>query len=241
MLDSLAAVISFFFFVAPGLTYELIRERRRPQVEESSFREATRIALASVLLSTLSVAVIALVRARRPELMPDPGAWLAKGNGYLIDEYRLIARTAGLLLLLSTLTALVAAFLAPWVITRRQIAFTWIRQKLKRKRPPTIVPSDSGWDAVFSTRAPSNAYPMVKIILKDSPVIWHGRLLGATPGATRPPREREIVLTEPLYREVPPDDPKAETGWHSVVLAGDQIQQFFVRYVREASHSSGQG
>jgi hypothetical protein len=54
----IATVVAFFFFVIPGLVWELLVERRRPAKAESAFREASRVALVSTPFSTISVGIV---------------------------------------------------------------------------------------------------------------------------------------------------------------------------------------
>jgi hypothetical protein len=68
-----AALVGFLFFVAPGLVWELTRERREPPREGSTFRDASRVALASVVFTTAGVGIIAIGRAWS-EWFVDPSA-----------------------------------------------------------------------------------------------------------------------------------------------------------------------
>jgi hypothetical protein len=71
--QTILALVGFLFLVAPGLVFEIRRERRRPVLEETTFREVSRTALASLVFSVLALAILAWVRAKWPESMPDPG------------------------------------------------------------------------------------------------------------------------------------------------------------------------
>jgi len=77
ILNSFAALFGFLFLVAPGVAYELHREQRRPAVEDSTFREASRVALWSLLFTMAALVVLALARPALSQLLPDPRAWLA--------------------------------------------------------------------------------------------------------------------------------------------------------------------
>lgn len=57
--QTVGALIGFLIFIAPGVLWELLRERHRPPLDGSTFREAARVALMSVVLSGLAIAVVA--------------------------------------------------------------------------------------------------------------------------------------------------------------------------------------
>jgi hypothetical protein len=76
-----ASVIAFIFFIAPGLAWELLVERRRPEISESAFREASRVALASTPFSVVSTAVVLIAAWRvNPSWTRDLSNWAISGN-----------------------------------------------------------------------------------------------------------------------------------------------------------------
>jgi len=91
------------------LVYETRRESSRPPVSHSVLRETTRIVVVSVAASGGALLLLMIIRAARPELMPDPGAWLRDGRGYLVTHYRLVARSMLFEVLLACLIAFIAA------------------------------------------------------------------------------------------------------------------------------------
>jgi hypothetical protein len=93
--QGIPAVITFFLFVAPGITWELMGERSRPTVTSTPFREAARVALTSVVFSGAALLALAVTRSRWPRTMPDPRLWLS-ASGYAQRHYRLVARTIAL-------------------------------------------------------------------------------------------------------------------------------------------------
>jgi hypothetical protein len=81
-LDTAGAVLGFLGLVAPGLVYELLREKRRPAITETAFREAARVALTSLIFTGISLALLTIIRLALPLYLPDPGAWLREGANY---------------------------------------------------------------------------------------------------------------------------------------------------------------
>jgi Family of unknown function (DUF6338) len=58
-----AALLAFPALVAPGIVFENLRERRRPSIEQTTFREISGIALASLYFTVLSLTLLAGLRA----------------------------------------------------------------------------------------------------------------------------------------------------------------------------------
>ncbi len=119
-----AAVVGFLFFVAPGLVWELQQERQRPPRDGSTFREVSRVALASVIFTSSATVLLAGLRALFGVLL-DPGAWLRTGDHYLQREYRIIAVTA--VAEVSLACGLAYATSRPWrTATQRPEGVLWI-------------------------------------------------------------------------------------------------------------------
>src|SRR3712207_1635976 len=134
--ESVLTFIAFLVLVAPGLLFELLRERRRPALEETAFREASRIALASLAFSGLAVCVLAAIRTLQPVWMPDPRAWIAGGRDYLQDHYRLVFTAVVLEVLLALGFAVLCDRLARRNAKGDVVAGGIWYQLLRAKRPP---------------------------------------------------------------------------------------------------------
>ena len=101
-------VLGFFFFlllVAPGVSYQLLRERRDPQIRETAFREAARVALYSFWFSFLASAIIILLRILFPtslgDFVIDPGAYAHNTQDYINSHYKAIVSTVVLEVLIA--------------------------------------------------------------------------------------------------------------------------------------------
>jgi hypothetical protein len=101
-------VLGFFFFlllVAPGVYYQLLRERRNPQIRETAFREAARVALYSFWFSFSASAMIILFRIVFPNLLVDfvidPEAYGNDTQKYINSHTKAIVST----IVLEVLTA----------------------------------------------------------------------------------------------------------------------------------------
>jgi hypothetical protein len=210
-------VFLFLALVAPGLYYELLRERRRPAIGETAFREASRIALASVLFDVAALAVLAIVRVIRPAWIPDLRLWLAHPAAYVRDHYVLIIWVA--------LTGLVLAF-----------GFATLADQLHRRRSGDMRPGGI-WFQLFRTDRPDNTVPWVSLRLTDGVEIA-GFLAYYVPADD--PAAREIALrhnaegTGLQLRKAEGQQIERLDQWSDIVVRGDQISYFKVRYLPAA-------
>lgn len=212
--QTILALVGFLFLVAPGLVFEIRRERRRPALEETAFREASRTALASVFFSLLAVTILAGVRARWPEMMPDPGRWLREGNDYLRGSYQTVAW-----------------FFVAELILACGLAFG-VERVLGWKRGATIrsVPI---WHRVFRQELPSGKereyLPFVGVRLSDG-TEYSGLLAGYSTEYRL--ADRELALAPPLFRRLPGDTAphSLSTDWQRLIIRGPEIRDLWVAY-----------
>lgn len=109
------ALLGFLGFVAPGLVYNTIAERRRPPRSESTFTEISRVALTSLGFSLIGLAILWLLQQHSGLALPNIGSWLIHGNKYASSNlgkvfFGLIAQ----IILACGLAAAVA-----WILTRK--------------------------------------------------------------------------------------------------------------------------
>jgi hypothetical protein len=208
--QTIGAVLAFLGLVAPGLLFELRRERRRPRIEETAFREASRVALTSLIFTLLSLSVLSIVRARRPAWMPDPGLWLEQGHRYAIANYRLIART----LLLEIFIACTFALL--------------VERLFLLGARGDIVPG-SIWFHMLRRKRPSGAKPWLHVRLKDETEFWG--YLGAYSTEDKI-ENREITLIGPKHamKTKGSNTPTFLTEWAGVAISAEQISFLRITY-----------
>lgn len=212
------SVLFFLLLIAPGLVFDLLAERRRAGADESAFREASRVALASTAFSGVALAVLALVRARRPAWMPDPRRLLGDGQDYLADEYRLILRA----LLIQVAIALGLALLTHTVLARTSGAS--IRQR-------------SAWSSVLHHELPAGYQAHVRVRLADE-TVFVGRVAQFT--ANLEHADRELVLAPPLFSKLKGGSLKdVPAEWQRIVVPGDQVVAMSVQY-RPKAPTSGE-
>jgi hypothetical protein len=209
--QTLGSLLAFLGLIAPGLIFELRRERRRPTIEETAFREASRVALTSLAFTLSALALLAVVRARRPELMPDPGAWLKQGHRYVNEHYRLIART----FLIEISIAAGLALLTDWLLAGTA-----------RGR---IVPG-SLWFHLLRMQRPDNTVPWLHARLKDETEFW-GYLGDYTPEEKLENREISIVGPKLQMRRKGENTNTMLDTWASVAVRGDEINFLRITYI----------
>lgn len=209
--ESVAALYSFFAFVAPGLVYQLLRERDRPALKESAFREASRVALTSTLYTTLSVIALLGVRSSQPGWLADPTEWLAHGRAYAVANAGLVLRTSIVVVVLAS----VFAYLGH-VLSER-----W-------RRDPDVVRTDV-WYQMFKEDVPKGTVPWVVVKMSDGTVVW-GHVDFFTVG--EPVGNREISLKGPKLsiRGAADDEPKTEMYWQRISLRAAEISVLKVAY-----------
>ncbi len=206
-----AALVGFLFFVTPGILFETIRERRRPSLVQSPFREASRITLASLGISLLALLLLAALRASAPASMPDPGRWLREGSRYVLANYQLIV---GFFLAELALAAGLAVGAA---------------RLLVRGQPATIR-QVSAWYSAFRVQRPHGATVFVRVLMADG-VEYYGVVVGYTTDYQL--ADRELQLASPLYRRLPGEHAPSQirSPWSRIIVPGTAIHGIWVSYL----------
>lgn len=213
--ESAGTFLAFLGLVAPGIVWERLAERFRPAVDRSAFREASEVALASLVFTTASLAILAITRGLRPAWMPDPESWLHAPRIYFRENYALIARfgllEVGIAIGLAALVALL----------------------LYRRSPSPIRPI-SAWYRALREEVPDETTPVAQIFT-ESGESFFGDVVAYTPHDV-PMEERELVLGGEV-RMLPAPDAKWQplTNWRRLIVPGAQIRAVVVTYRRSSS------
>jgi hypothetical protein len=203
--DTIGAVLAFLGLIAPGLLFEMLRERRRPMAEQTAFREASRIALTSFVFTLAGIAVAALIRTVRPSAMADPGRWLRDGNAYARDNYPAVLTTFATIVVVSALLALVTD------LALRRFA-----------KGQGIISPGSVWYHVFDFDRPKPAETWVHVRLIDGST-FSGYMRHYTTGEKL--EDREITLGGRFLRHGEKGHPETriDGDWDLVTIRGDKI------------------
>lgn len=230
-------ILSFFFFIAPGLLYDLLAANKRVKRRESAFTEVSRVALVSTLCSASAFILVAGVAAATRawwnwKLLPDPPALIKQGSAYFADHFILV----------------LASFV---VLVTVALFFGWLAYRCihvcgaETQRRNSVISYDSAWREVMLLRQPpipetepsppSRAHVYARVTMKDG-AIWAGRVLTYSPDMEVV--DRELVLTRPLSFRAKPNSTTGTRGpWQEVekeyvyvILKDAEISYIAIQY-----------
>jgi hypothetical protein len=229
------SVLLFVVLVAPGLLFDLLSDRRRGGFPESTFREISRVVLASFWFSALAFGVLVLLRAVEPGWMPDPRRLLGSSRTYVPDQYRLIFRA----LLIQAGLALLFALLAHLWLAREhgatvQRISAWIARQLGGK-----IRRISAWSRVFEEVCPVGDAPYARVRLKSG-YVYTGFVGPFSPDFDLD--SRELVLLPPLYSK-PPDGELTvmPAQQQCIIFSASEIDMISVEYHPDPTKASAAG
>lgn len=218
--ESFVALLAFLGLVAPGVVYRRVLERRRPSQQETTFREASQIALTSLVFTLLAIIILLLLQpltVRGLPLLPDPSAWLRGGTTYAADNLRLVVTGLVAEVGLASVLAAVAGLVVPSTGTA--------------DRPPArpLVQYGAWWRTLWVERPPGTLC-WLRVQLDDQSV-WTGYLRSFTEKDNDPVRELVLGGSSLRYRHKDKkDDELVGETWDSVVINGDDVQSICVAY-----------
>jgi hypothetical protein len=204
------SIVLFLLVVAPGLLFDLLSQRRRVGAPESTFREVSRVVLASLAFTAIGLLVVGVVRAVRAQWMPDPRLLLRDGHTYLTAHYAAISWA----IVVEAGIALGSAAGLHYALSRKH--------KSSRLRPV------SSWYTVLRGECRDGEVPYVRIRQTDGTVI-----LGHVGyySADLEQADREIVLTPPLFVQPAGKALAAVPAeWRRIVLPGSTVASMSVQH-----------
>lgn len=211
--ETAGALLAFLGLIAPGLVFEIRRERRKPPEKQTAFREAGRIALTSLVFTVVSLAVLVPL-THTGSWLPDLRAWLADPDGYLPDHY-----------------LQVTFFLVLHVLLSCALAFT-VEELLGRRISPSMRTWGAWYHVFNSTKPAGTARVWLRVTLEDG-TQFKGPLRTYT---AEDAAERDIVLGgDPILCLPPGADP--DWGWRpldpydAVIIDGSRIRHVGVQYL----------
>lgn len=206
--SSLGAVLVFVLFVAPGLLFDLLSARRKAGIPESTFREASRVVLASAALTLSAALLLACLASPWRARLPDP-VRLVQEPTY----QRAHSVGVGVALLATSIAAcLLAVAIQAW--------------RGRGSGPP--LRRESAWQYTFLSECPDDKFPYVRARMNNG-TTYLGFVGKFTPNIET--AGRELVLEPPLWVKRP-DKPPAPLAseWQRVILSGDDIVSVMVSY-----------
>ncbi len=209
-------IIFFLLLVAPGLLFDLLSERWRAGISESAFREASRVVLASFILSSVGLGVVGIIRTFAPSLMPSPRELILHGNAYIGVHYALIIQA----LAVQSAVAFGLAFLAHLYLSQ------------SHQGPP--MRAVSTWHQVLREECPAGYVPYVRLRMSDGHVFF-GHVGYYT--ADLDQSAREIILLPPMFSKSPSNVLQAlPAAFQRLALSGSNITTVSVEYRPRPAH-----
>ncbi|WP_406629037.1 DUF6338 family protein [Amycolatopsis sp. WGS_07] len=209
VLTTWVSVLFFFIFVAPGILFDLLSERRRPGASESSFREISRTALASLVFSGTAAVLVFCVSQIFPGLFLKIEGIARRGNAYLLENLALTFRTCATLVLIS----LGLAILGNWLLSRRSGGAN--------------IRAINSWTQVFKNDRPEGHEAYVRV--RTGFGTYYGKVANFSSGLEGD--GRELVLAPPIRSAVVGKSMSAAPARFSrLIVKGDDIQSMFVEY-----------
>lgn len=200
--SSFAGVGIFLLLVAPGITYELLRQRTQLPRGESTFIEISRVLLFGVVYSGAAILPIALIAAIEPRSVVDLSAWVRDGDAYVADHIHIVGWTLILELALASLLAIAAS-------------------DLGAHSPVRLMHDGNLWHALTQTWAGRGVETYLDVRMKDGTSIV-GRWVGHTNEPD--PLKREVALSDVSVRHPGQIDLAAlGKGWKFIVLSGSEV------------------
>jgi len=229
-------IVGFFFFlllVAPGVSYELFRERRSPRLDQTAFREVSRVALYSFWFSFSACVIIVLLRILFPTALFDPAAYSHDSKSYLNSHYIAITWTV----ILEVLIAFVLVIVVDQISRGKYLSKSYAKLPLAvRKLISTDIKKQGLWFDIFEDSVPKNTIAWLSIRLTDGT-----RIAGYFYGCTvydEDFKDTEIAVKKPAtgqgwmaLRDTQDLDAKSElVGVDVVWVRGEEISYIKVEY-----------
>jgi hypothetical protein len=209
------ALLLFVLFVMPGLVFDLLSQQRHARAAESTFREISRVVLASVSFSGITLAVLIgariLVPAGSP-WPPEPGRLLQGDGQYIAANYVSLFWT----LACGTVFSVFLAYGAHLILARRGGG--------------TTIAQGSGWTQAFKDDCPPGKEPRVVVRLDDDSV-YAGAINEFS--ADIEMADREITLRKPNLKVKRPHETAftdVPSHYERIVLPASKIQAITVSF-----------
>lgn len=226
-----ATLVVFALLIVPGITFELLRQTRRPAFDQTALEEVSRVVLASMSLVIVAAGVLGLLSLISPGLIVDIGALAHHGSGWYWRHHP----AATIITVLSEVMVATALAFALHRSLNQPNGTGWATRVVRRvrlslgHRPGEQLERFSVWRTLLRDWKPPDADTKVTVLKKDGTLIT-GIVAGYEATATS--SERDIALGQPLelYRPGWDSPRKPDAGWRFLVVPGDQISEVFITW-----------
>jgi Family of unknown function (DUF6338) len=236
--ETLGALLAFVLLAMPGMTFELLRQRRRASWGQTGLEETVRIAFASIVLDTAGVLIFALVFAIRPSPFFDLTSAAKIGLGeYSKTHVWALLLSVSLIVAIAELLALLVHRSMNAEDPKKSIAVRMQRvfENFVRHQDGKQIERSDVWQQLFRKTRPPNSDTAITIVTSDASM-WSGRLAGYTTGAAE---SRDIALQSPIQvHRANGTDTRLGDGWELVIIPGVEIREIYVGYVKKSPEPS---
>lgn len=217
MPETVGSFVAFLLLVTPGLVFELLRERSRPERARSTFRETSVVVVASVVFSAVALVVLLVVRRVQPNWLPSPADLVESPGKFASDHLALVART-----------------LAAHLVLACSVAFGWHRLLCWKRPGGNISPNPAWFEIIRGNANPRKDRVLVVVELPDGSAVR-----GVVKGYDLKPDQSLRTLVLGSTASNPLTTRQAETGtesqlgkdWAYVVVPGEALKLASVAFV----------
>jgi hypothetical protein len=221
---SLAGLLFFTVMLWPGLTYTTIRERMKPMIRRSPFREALDVISVSLLTALVVAMIVVVSHLLMPRFTPQPNELLFDTQRYVEEELTLVGAWAVVALVLSQGFAAILALgllgrlFLPVFRRRRDYAGLAIHESQL-----------SAWWIAFTQYPVAEAIPYVGCQLSDGSYV--SGLLHSYSRDWEDLPDRDLVLLGPIqFRPAKANQVAVLEGVGMVVVSARNIVMITVTY-----------
>lgn len=225
------AFLAFILLVVPGISFELLRQTRRPSFEQTALEELARVVLASVAFTSAAGFILAIFGTFVDGMVIKPEPLASRGLGWYWSHHpKAVVATVFLELAIATTLALLihrslnhpqGRGIAAWTV--RRVA-KWLRHE-----PGEQVERFPVWRTLFRDLRPRGADTKLTVLKKDGTLITG---LLAAYSSTGSGDDREIALSEPIEILRPGYKHPRQLigGWKIIMVSSAEISEVFVTW-----------
>lgn len=235
------AFLAFILLVVPGISFELLRQTRRPSFEQTALEELARVVLASVAFTGAASFILGVFGSFVDGVVIDPQLLAPQGLGwYWRSHAGVVVTTVVLELTIATTLALLVhrSLNHP---EKRGFAGRTVRLVAKwlRHGAGEQVERFPVWRTLFRDLRPRGADTKLTVLKKDGTLVT-GLLAAYSPGGSGD--DREIAIRQPIeiFRPGYVTPRGLDPGWKVMLISAVEISEIFLTWPPRESEGDQQ-